>query len=508
MSKELKNDEIQRDNNVSNNDEVKKETQIIEEENKLNENILVEEDFNYTEKLESNQEYLDLLAKIKNRVENENIDLNIQEPVITELNNEEEIKLEIEEKIEENIEQEIDRVTEETVETNKEEDIYEKTVISNLEQDFDETIIIDKEEIAKALAEAGNVESSNVKEVDKNIFVAPALATKVLADQLEKQNIISNVVDEKIEEPTKDYRDIALEVLGLKKRIGFKTIVEDITFDMKKGEIIGLLGPNGSGKTTIMRMLVGLTKISQGEVYCFEKPLGLGNTKMLSEVGSMIESPEFYNYMSGYSNLKQLARLSGKKIKRAKIKELIKFVGLEKVARKKVKTYSLGMRQRLGLAQALLNDPKILILDEPVNGLDPQGVQEFRNKLKEIAETGVSILISSHLLDEIEKVSDRIIVLEKGRIIADDTLENLCSEDVERTIISTYDNDRAEILINELDIPYVREVNGFVFEDISKDEKAKIISYLVNSHVDVDTIHIARKTLEERFLEITGKGGL
>ena len=499
MVKELKNDEIQRDNDVYNNDEIKNETKIIEKENKLNENILVEENFNYTEKLESNQEYLDLLAKIKNRVENESIDLNIEEPAITELNSEE--------KIEENIEQKIESVIEETVETNKE-DLYEKTIISNLEQDFDETIIIDKEEIAKALAEARNVENSSVKEIDKNILIEPVLATTVLPEQLEKQNAINNTLEERVEEPVKDYRDVVLEVLGLKKRIGFKTIVEDITFDMKKGEIIGLLGPNGSGKTTIMRMLVGLTKISQGEVYCFEKPLGLGNTKMLSEVGSMIESPEFYNYMSGYSNLKQLARLSGKKIKRAKIKELIKFVGLEKVARKKVKTYSLGMRQRLGLAQALLNDPKILILDEPVNGLDPQGVQEFRNKLKEIAETGVSILISSHLLNEIEKVSDRIIVLEKGRIIADDTLENLCSEDVERTIISTYDNDRAEILIAELDIPYIREDNGFIFEGISKDEKVKIISYLVNSHVDVDTIHIARKTLEERFLEITGKGGL
>ncbi|MBF0715791.1 ABC transporter ATP-binding protein [Gemelliphila palaticanis] len=303
------------------------------------------------------------------------------------------------------------------------------------------------------------------------------------------------------------YKDVVLEVLGLKKRIGLKTIVEDISFDMKKGEIIGLLGPNGSGKTTIMRMMVGLTKATKGDIYCFETPLGLGRNKMMSEVGAMIESPEFYNYMSGYSNLKQLARLSGKKITRSKIKETLKFVGLEKVARKKVKTYSLGMRQRLGLAQALIHDPKILILDEPVNGLDPQGVQDFRNKLKEIAANGVSILISSHLLDEIEKVSDRIIVLEKGRIIFDDTLDNLRGEEVTRTLINTYDNDRSEELLKYLEFDYVRLDDGFIFENISKEEKSKIVSYLVTNYVEIDTIKIITKTLEERFLEITGKGG-
>ena len=335
------------------------------------------------------------------------------------------------------------------------------------ENDYEETVVLDRNELKQALIK---------QEVEKEI----------------------------LPEKNENNRKPVLEVLGLKKRIGLKTIVEDISFDMHEGEIIGLLGPNGSGKTTIMRMLVGLTKTTKGEVYCFEKPLGLGKVKMLKEVGAMIETPEFYNYMSGWSNLKQMARVCGKKVSRARMKELVEFVGLSKVIRKKVKTYSLGMRQRLGLAQALLNDPKILILDEPVNGLDPQGVQDFRNKLKEIAATGVSILISSHLLDEIEKVSDRVIVIEKGRIIADDKLDNLVADETIKTLISTYDVEKAEILVRELGIRYILTEEGFIFENISREDKARVITYLVTNNVELDSIRELTTSLEDRFLQITG----
>ena len=323
-------------------------------------------------------------------------------------------------------------------------------------------------------------------------------------NELKQALIKQEVKDEILPEKKEDKKKPVLEVLGLKKRIGLKTIVEDISFDMHEGEIIGLLGPNGSGKTTIMRMLVGLTKTTKGEVYCFEKPLGLGKVKMLKEVGAMIETPEFYNYMSGWSNLKQMARVCGKKVSRARMKELVDFVGLSQVIRKKVKTYSLGMRQRLGLAQALLNDPKILILDEPVNGLDPQGVQDFRNKLKEIASTGVSILISSHLLDEIEKVSDRVIVIEKGRIIADDKLDRLVADETIKTLISTYDVEKAEVLIRELGIHYELTKEGFIFENISREDKARVITYLVTNNVELDSVRELTTSLEDRFLQITG----
>ena len=353
--------------------------------------------------------------------------------------------------------------------------------------------------------EESNTDSVEINEESEKPQENDYEETVVLDRNELKQALIKQEVEEEIlPEKNEDNRKPVLEVLGLKKRIGLKTIVEDISFDMHEGEIIGLLGPNGSGKTTIMRMLVGLTKTTKGEVYCFEKPLGLGKVKMLKEVGAMIETPEFYNYMSGWSNLKQMARVCGKKVSRARMKELVEFVGLSKVIRKKVKTYSLGMRQRLGLAQALLNDPKILILDEPVNGLDPQGVQDFRNKLKEIAATGVSILISSHLLDEIEKVSDRVIVIEKGRIIADDKLDNLVADETIKTLISTYDVEKAEVLIRELGIRYELTKEGFIFENISREDKARVITYLVTNNVELDSIRELTTSLEDRFLQITG----
>ena len=353
--------------------------------------------------------------------------------------------------------------------------------------------------------EESNTDSIEINEESEKPQENDYEETVVLDRNELKQALIKQEVEEEIlPEKNENNRKPVLEVLGLKKRIGLKTIVEDISFDMHEGEIIGLLGPNGSGKTTIMRMLVGLTKTTKGEVYCFEKPLGLGKVKMLKEVGAMIETPEFYNYMSGWSNLKQMARVCGKKVSRARMKELVEFVGLSQVIRKKVKTYSLGMRQRLGLAQALLNDPKILILDEPANGLDPQGVQDFRNKLKEIAATGVSILISSHLLDEIEKVSDRVIVIEKGRIIADDKLDHLVADETVKTLISTYDVEKAEVLVRELGIRYELTKEGFIFENISREEKARVITYLVTNNVELDSICELTTSLEDRFLQITG----
>ena len=376
------------------------------------------------------------------------------------------------------------------------------TLLSKIRKQVD---IEGESTLTRKYHEESNTDSVEINEESEKLQENNYEETVVLdRNELKQALIKQEVKDEILPEKKEDKKKPVLEVLGLKKRIGLKTIVEDISFDMHEGEIIGLLGPNGSGKTTIMRMLVGLTKTTKGEVYCFEKPLGLGKVKMLKEVGAMIETPEFYNYMSGWSNLKQMARVCGKKVSRARMKELVEFVGLSKVIRKKVKTYSLGMRQRLGLAQALLNDPKILILDEPVNGLDPQGVQDFRNKLKEIAATGVSILISSHLLDEIEKVSDRVIVIEKGRIIADDKLDRLVADETIKTIISTYDVEKAEALIRELGIHYELTKEGFIFENISREDKARVITYLVTNNVELDSVRELTTSLEDRFLQITG----
>ena len=413
------------------------------------------------------QSYASLLEKVKQQFK-EDKKAATNKPVVEE-------QAQVEEKQAQEVQEAQELPVTQEVET-KEVDVveepqqFETNVIDH--PDYQATVVLNREELDKALEQEG---------------------------LNEKEEVIIPTVEA-------DKGKVVFEVHGLKKRIGLKTIVEDISFDMHEGEIIGLLGPNGSGKTTIMRMMVGLTKTTKGEAYCFEKPVGFGKTGMLKEVGSMIETPEFYNYMSGWSNLKQYARVCGKKVTKSRIKELVEFVGLSNVINNKVKTYSLGMRQRLGLAQALLNDPKVLILDEPVNGLDPQGVQDFRNKLKEIAKSGVSILISSHLLDEIEKVCDRVIVIENGKIIADDKLASLKGDKVERTLVNTYDNERASFLIPELGINYTRQDGAFVFEDLSREDKARLLTYLVTNNIELDVVRVLNTSLEDRFLEITGKG--
>ena len=413
------------------------------------------------------QSYASLLEKVKQQFK-EDKKAATNKPVVEE-------QAQVEEKQAQEVQEAQELPVTQEVET-KEVDVveepqqFETNVIDH--PDYQATVVLNREELDKALEQEG---------------------------LNEKEEVIIPTVEA-------DKGKVVFEVHGLKKRIGLKTIVEDISFDMHEGEIIGLLGPNGSGKTTIMRMMVGLTKTTKGEAYCFEKPVGFGKTGMLKEVGSMIETPEFYNYMSGWSNLKQYARVCGKKVTKSRIKELVEFVGLSNVINNKVKTYSLGMRQRLGLAQALLNDPKVLILDEPVNGLDPQGVQDFRNKLKEIAKSGVSILISSHLLDEIEKVCDRVIVIENGKIIADDKLASLKGDKVERTLVNTYDNERASFLIPELGINYTRQDGAFVFENLSREDKSRLLTYLVTNNIELDVVRVLNTSLEDRFLEITGKG--
>lgn len=451
---------------------------LSENKTELIKEVIQEEKLSRKDRINSlniKEEYQELLKKVKSNVEDFKKEELLKKSTQEEMKEDDSISKE---------ESFLQKNAKEYLENNKKENHKEKVIHiikkqgddarEHYEQpaDLEETQILDREELNRAMQEYDRKKT--------------------------REKTVKNKEKEKIMP--------VLEVMGLKKRYGSKTIVEDITFNMYPGEIIGLLGPNGSGKTTIMKMLVALTKATKGEIYCFEEPLGAGNVDMLNHIGSMIETPEFYNYLSGKSNLKQVARLYKKNITREKIKEIVKLVGLEKVINKKVKTYSLGMKQRLGLAQALLSDPSILILDEPVNGLDPKGVIEFRNKLKEIAKKGVSILISSHLLSEIEKISDRIIVLENGKIKYDDKLKNLLGEDINKTIIKTYDDKRAEVLIEDLEVAYELTDKGFEFINITKDEKSKVLSYLVSNYVEIDTVIEAKKTLEERFLEITGKG--
>ncbi|EAG7993507.1 ATP-binding cassette domain-containing protein, partial [Listeria monocytogenes] len=208
--------------------------------------------------------------------------------------------------------------------------------------------------------------------------------------------------------------ETVLKLEHVTKKIGQKNIVHDISFDIHKGEVFGLLGPNGAGKTTIIRSIVGLIRRSEGTVFINGKNVDTEYKAAISEVGAIIENPEFYMYMSGWANLKQFARMSQKNITDEHIREIVELVKLTGAINQKVKTYSLGMRQRLGVAQALIHSPALLILDEPTNGLDPQGMAEFRTLIRDLATNGTSVLISSHLLSEIQQITDRFAIINKG----------------------------------------------------------------------------------------------
>lgn len=208
-----------------------------------------------------------------------------------------------------------------------------------------------------------------------------------------------------------------VELRGLSKTIGNKKIIDDLNLSLYPGQITGFLGPNGAGKTTTIRMMVGLMKPTSGDVYIDGTAIGENFEEALSKVGVIVENPEMYPYMSGYKNLVHFARMH-RDITKERIDEVIAQVGLQNRIHEKVSTYSLGMRQRLGLAQALLHRPKFLILDEPTNGLDPAGIREFRVYLRGIAEReGVSIFVSSHMLSEIELMCDRIAVIQNGKLL-------------------------------------------------------------------------------------------
>lgn len=213
----------------------------------------------------------------------------------------------------------------------------------------------------------------------------------------------------------------AISATNLTKRYGRKAAVEGVSFNVQPGEIVGFLGPNGAGKTTTMRMLAGLIRPTGGGAQILGKRVP---GPSLTEVGTMIEEPSFYPYLTGRGNLKYTALLHGG-VNDARIDETLRFVRMDAAADKRVAAYSQGMRQRLGLARALLWRPKILLLDEPTNGLDPVGIAEIRENLRRIAREGVTILVSSHILAEIEKLVERVLVIERGELLFDGSLTKL-----------------------------------------------------------------------------------
>ena len=290
---------------------------------------------------------------------------------------------------------------------------------------------------------------------------------------------------------------------NLKKQVKEKVIVEKISFSMDKGDVVGLIGPNGAGKTTIIKLILGLIKITEGKVsingYDIEKDF----IKAIEKVGAIVETPDLYMYLSGYDNLKITAN-NYKNISKERIKEVVKLVGLENRIKDKVSTYSLGMRQRLGIAEAIINSPELLILDEPTNGLDVDGIIEMRNLITKLSEQGIAILISSHNLTEIDNLCNRIIAIKNGKIITDDKIENFTAFSTEDTYILELNH------INNLD----QVIQDHKFEKVednkiriytTKEKISKVMQKLIENNYQVYSVQEEKLTTEQAFRKKVGE---
>lgn len=293
-----------------------------------------------------------------------------------------------------------------------------------------------------------------------------------------------------------------LEIKNISKKLGKKQILNDITFEIKEGEIFGFVGPNGAGKTTLIKTILGLYKQDKGQVtiggYSLEKDF----EKAMSKIGAIIENPEMYDYLSGKNNLKIYASISNINDE-SYINKIIKTVKLENRINNKVKTYSLGMRQRLGLAQALISKPKLLILDEPTNGLDPLGIKELRELLKKISkEDNIAVLISSHILSEIELICDRIAIIDNGSLVEIKDLNKKQKEEKLTITLEVKQTNEANDYLNKNG--YVSEIENQKLKlELPKEEIPKVNKLLVENNINVYEIKQKEKTLEEEFIEKT-----
>ncbi|WP_201001555.1 ABC transporter ATP-binding protein [Paenibacillus glycanilyticus] len=303
-----------------------------------------------------------------------------------------------------------------------------------------------------------------------------------------------------------------IRLQNVTKRIGRKNIIDDLTFDVPQGEIFGFLGPNGAGKTTTIRMIVGLMSITKGQILIKGKNIKTEFEQAIRHVGAIVENPEMYKYLSGYHNLIHYARMIPG-VTKERIDEVVSLVKLESRIHEKVRKYSLGMRQRLGVAQALLHRPSLLILDEPTNGLDPEGIRELRDYLRHLTRTeGITVVVSSHLLSEMELMCDRVAILQRGKLI-----------DVKPIDYFTQGNDPVQTYQIEAHLPdqamavikLVAGVQGLTVTEeglieltAERERVPDILEELVRNHIRVYGVQKVRRSLEDGFLELTGGGQL
>ena len=306
--------------------------------------------------------------------------------------------------------------------------------------------------------------------------------------------------------------EVVLSIKGLNKTIGKKQILHDIDMECYAGEVFGFLGPNGAGKTTTIKTVVGLLLLDEGEVRVCGHDIIKEYEEAMANVGGIVENPEMYKYMTGRDNLKQYARMRG--LDFSEIDRAVEMVKLSNRIDEKVSKYSLGMRQRVGVAQALMHKPKLLILDEPTNGLDPQGIKELRDILKSLAhEDGVCVVVSSHLMSEMELMCDRVGIINNGSMIGTYTMEEIANRSKEKFVeytVETDDAEKAKEVIDREDgvlaqgnVLYVR-----VEAETAKSDIAGIVKQLANNDINIYSVHMKEsKKLEDVFIELTEKEG-
>ena len=291
-----------------------------------------------------------------------------------------------------------------------------------------------------------------------------------------------------------------LTVSNLTKKFGYLTAVQDLSFSIQKGNVYGILGPNGSGKSTTLGIVLNVVNSTNGSFSWFD-----GNTsthEALKKVGAIIERPNFYPYMTAIQNLKLVCKI--KEVPEEKIKDKLKLVGLWERKDSKFRTYSLGMKQRLAIASALLNDPEILILDEPTNGLDPQGIHQIREIIKKIASQGTTILLASHLLDEVEKVCSHVVILRKGKKLYSGSVDGMLAS----FGFFELKTDNNEVLIKFLeehpDFGEIKTYNGLITAFLNKEMDARELNNtLFKKGIVLSHLVKRRESLEEQFLTLT-----
>ncbi len=306
-----------------------------------------------------------------------------------------------------------------------------------------------------------------------------------------------------------DNKQVALSIKNITKIYGKKVAADHVSFDIHRGEIFGFLGPNGAGKTTVIKSILGFIFPDEGEVFINGYNTKTDYEKAMASVGGIVENPEMYTNLSARQNIEMYARLHGR-IPKSRIDEVISDVGLSARSKEAIKKYSLGMKQRIGLAQAMVHKPELLILDEPTNGLDPTGIHQLRDILKKYAhEDGAAVMVSSHILSEMQLLCDRVGIISNGKLISVCTMDELAHQMNPSTqySIKVSDAAKASELLSDNEAVGKAETNGnIITAEISEDNIASVVRLLVTGGVDISEVHKIESSLEDIFLQVTGGG--